>query len=723
MRIKVHQVVLLASVSLTAISSAEEAVHLPQDHPYQQELRAFMETLKAEDFEPDRSEVKVIESSNNPEEMFRTWLLVKDMPRVGRKRSAPSVNLPSEQLVLSSIESEKGVVKPWVWPEPATWLANWRYPGNPYRQSKAIKLRAFVTSAVDMIMMDRMQETEPEKGGNRSDYFAPHLAMYGYTYSGIKEALPEKAGAAFETGLKKLARRLIAWGPKAEETHFELLSAVGLWYACAATDDRELDREAERYVRQFFTTERFFNPAGYFTDQGGFDSNFNGMSLYFATWLAMASDWKFIRGPVEQAWRLRAYLCLPDPDGYVTGPSHFNTRTTTCPWRDEWHWPHRQKSAAMLTDEAAHLMSLPAAETLRAAPAALAGELTAQLRENPGYRPPEKLVSSLWKFRIWPNIAYFAMVNYAYDHYMKGFYSRRLKLEKKQSPLLKMPFRRKANFVRAFEKDFLVGKWSEFGVILHTGQVSGPAGKGYYEYPGPYGFGGGALSAFWTPKTGSVILGRRGGMGYEKNFDKIEDWRLWPTHAVSGMKADEKVFSSALLRKPAVDYDLKGSQATVRVTGTIPAVNFAQGKVLEGRVDYSRTFQLNSGRLQVETAVKGYVQDKVSELYEIIPVFLGDLSKQKETPPTTIGVQVGGKWRTATAEYREKVTSIRLKRFEGAVTIKFDRPRRVKLSPQDWRATYMTKVACRNILIDLLESGDQPVILRNAKISYEVGLE
>ena len=75
-------------------------------------------------------------------------------------------------------------------------------------------------------------------------------------------------------------------------------------------------------------------------------------------------------------------------------------------------------------------------------------------------------------------------------------------------------------------------------------------GKTYLEYPdAPYGLGGGTLSAFWTSTAGSAILGRRGGMnapgGKAFSFDRPDEWRNWPVHAVIGSTAGGKFFTSA----------------------------------------------------------------------------------------------------------------------------------------------------------------------------------
>jgi len=87
-------------------------------------------------------------------------------------------------------------------------------------------------------------------------------------------------------------------------------------------------------------------------------------------------------------------------------------------------------------------------------------------------------------------------------------------------------------------------------------------------------------------------------------------------------------------------------------------------------------FHLDDKGLRVETRVSGDGKDQITELYEVLPVFLREAALQPKATPTTIEFQAGGKWAPATAEYRDKVTAVKLTRFDGAVQIKFDQPRR-----------------------------------------------
>src|SRR4029078_13351775 len=105
-------------------------------------------------------------------------------------------------------------------------------------------------------------------------------------------------------------------------------------------------------------------------------------------------------------------------------------------------------------------------------------------------------------------------------------------LEKMQSPLVKSPFERGETFVRTFDNDFVVCRQAGFAAILHTGPGGFQAGDPkMHQFPGPMGLSGGQLSAFWTPSTGAVLLGQRGGMNHQKSVDVIDAARTGPTHA------------------------------------------------------------------------------------------------------------------------------------------------------------------------------------------------
>jgi len=139
---------------------------LPQDHEYQEVLRTFMATLTEKDFTHGVSEKLPLDSpvSADANYLYRHYILtLMHQPLVGTKRGCPAVNAPPTLFLLSSIETPKGVMQPMVWPETLMSFAQWDYPGNLYRNNRALKLRAFVGGAVVMIMFDNFAEQNDKK--------------------------------------------------------------------------------------------------------------------------------------------------------------------------------------------------------------------------------------------------------------------------------------------------------------------------------------------------------------------------------------------------------------------------------------------------------------------------------------------------------------------------------------------------------------------------------
>lgn len=703
---------------------------LPDEHQYQQELRKYLASLTAKDFEHGVTEpFSTPPGSLDPEDQYRHWILGRMLqPLVGSKRGMPFVNAPAKLFTLSEIETPTAVLRPPMWPEPAAFLVRWNYPGNPYYNSRAMKLRAFVSMCVHMMMGDDLIEHAPEIGANRTDKLTPALILMAHPYPAVRDVVPEGARQAYEIGLRKMTQRVLDWGPVEEDPQLDSIAPVALWLAGQALNDPKLNAEIEAFGRYVYADKSRFNPAGYFVDRGGIDLGYAGQTNFFMTWAALATHWPFAKEAVEKTHRLRAHLCLPEPDGRYFGPSHFQTRYSADAWKDQWEWgDYRDTAASFVTDEAIYLTKYPTAEELANAAPRRAQFLQGNIKENPlsgtrkGYLLNEEIANHPWSFRPWQTYNFPGMVSYAYEHYPRGAYAHRDKLEKEKSPLLRSPFMRDENFVREFGDAFTVIKRPSYSAIVHSGHIGeADENRGYSLYPGPYGFGGGQLSAFWTPATGSVILGRRGGMTREKNFDLLDDWRLWPVHAVSGMKVDGKIFSTARIPQPELKRELQKESGIVRVSAAIPKGMLGQPKVLEGRVQFGRTFELSADAVRVETKLQSSGQDTLKELYETIPVFLRDAAQQAKATPTIIEFLTGNNWIPATAEWNDKVTAVRLSRFEGVVQITFDQPRRLKLSANDWADTYLSRANCRNILIDLLESKDEPKVLHNVTVGYRI---
>lgn len=708
---------------------------LPQDHDYQRALVKYMSTLTEKDFAHGVTEPLSTKSTDgDPEYLYRNHILtMMNQPLIGTKRGTPAINAPPGLFVLSALESPKGVMKPPVWPETLMPFVQWKYPGNPYYDNRALKMRAFVTAAVMMMMMDADFEANPALG--RTDWYSYQLVYFGLPYAGFKDVLPPDVRKSYEAGLKRMGELVLSWGAKWEEPHADLTAPFALWCVARVIDDPTFTKAVEEFARKLYTDPNYFNPAGYWTFRGGIDMPFNGHANFFAVSTALASDWPFVKEALDRVYRLRAHLILPEPEGKPSGPSHFNSRISGPASIDQWAWGGaRDSAAAMVTDEAAHLIELPPMDVLRAAPAKRAGQFAFDIAENPVksgngsaqtpyvYLKNHEIASNPWQRRIWTTFNFPASVNPGHEFYRAGAFAHRQELEKKKSPFLKSPFERGESFLRTFGKDFVVCRQPTFAAILHTGPVGfQDASEKFHQFPGPMGLSGGQLSAFWTPATGSVVLGQRGGMNHQKSFDVIEAWRTWPNHSVSGVTADGVFFTSARIQKPEVAIDVAGAKGLVKVAGAIPAAIVGQEKTIKGKYDYARSFQIDDKGVSVETTIRGDGGEKVAELYETLPVYLRDAQTQPKATPTVIEFQVGGKWTPATDKFAAAVQAVRLTRFDGAVLVAFESPRRVKLSPTDWSDTFLSRGAARTVLVDLMEAGDFPRELKGMKkVSYRL---
>ncbi len=702
--------------------------NLPDAHDYQRVLRKYMATLTEKDFTHGVSGLVTDKTTDtDPEHLYRHYLMsMMHQPLIGTKRGYPAINAPPARFLLSSIETAEGVMHPPVWPETLVPFVQWKYPGNPYHNNRALKLRAFVTATVMMVMLDDYFDAVPTAG--RADRFSYQLVYFGLPYPGFKDALPADVQKAYESGLKRMGTRVLDWGIRGEDIHNDLHAPFGLFCVARAINDPAFTKSVEAYARKFYTNPEYFSPAGYWVQRGGPDIPFNGHANFFAVTTALATDWPFAKEALDRVYRLRGHLILPEPDGKFSGPSHFNSRLGGPASTDQWAWDGaRDTAAAMVTDEAAHLARRPTAEELRDAPGKRARAFAEHIRENGvngkgGFLKNDEIISYPWKWRVWMTYNFPASVNPGSEFYKPGAYAHQQELAKKNSPLLKSPFERGESFVRDFGKEFVVARQPGFAAILHTGPIgTQSADDGMRQYAGPMGLSGGQLSAFWTPTTGSVILGQRGGMSNDKSFDAVEAWRTWPNHSVSGVTANGVFFTSARIQKPETTIGNRRGTTKVEVAGTIPTTVVGQEKSIADKYDYTRSFSIDEKGVSVETIVRGDGKEQVAELYEVLPVYLRDAKEQAQATPTTIEFQVGDKWIPATDAFTENVKAVRLTRFKGAVVVTFDRLRRVKLSAVDWADTYLSRATARNVLIDLLECGDKPAALKQPRsVGYRI---
>lgn len=737
-------VVLAAALLLARVTPAAETVKLPQDHEYQVILRNYLATLNARDFEFPVAAVDFREQwFRDDESLHRMWVLAQSFPETIGLTLAP------ENFLLRTIESPEGIrirveghASPQnpgvgVHPEDTVWWSTWDYRGNPYHNSRAVRNRAFVVAAVDMIMLDKLHEsgTDWVKNSRRSDNLGGQLAWYAHVYRDVRRDLPDEVRTAYETGLVKFLDLLQEWGPTSVNDNMDTKALIAVAYLAATFREGPVVDKARAYAKR--ALERF-HPSGIIRDAGGLEASYNGCAAFNIAWATAVTPWPEFLAALRRMSDLKANLTLPEPDlKNFWGPSHFSSRTSLDVANDQWAVPPRDIAIAMHADEAIYLMFGGRYGRRPSWGVPPRAEMGGQIKEavdrvNAALKPSRERFQT-WAASYWPS----GKFNFAYDHYTPGFYGMLRGLQSERHPVCLPPMvRPDETFIRSFppqdmpgvaeaERDaFLVARFPDYGAIVYTGPI------GTHPY---MNFAGGCLSAFWTPGSGSVVLGRNGyPVEPEKARQSWADWRLWPSHAISGQTVSGDAFSSARIRRRVSDvhYEVGRHAATVTFSGPIGKQHdesrAAQNGCITGAVRYQRSMNLGPRGVVVETRLDSDGKDRVTDLCEIIPLALHDEQRQA-TPkdqsepavPHRVWFGVGEKVVEPGDEFVDGVTTVCVRRFYGDTLIRFVEPQRVRLG-EVWTTNYQSAMSLRNLLVDLLGGRPGPVPLPAVSIRYRI---
>ena len=361
--------------------------------------------------------------------------------------------------------------------------------------------------------------------------------------------------------------------------------------------------------------------------------------------------------------------------------------------QDQWSFYQRDVAAAMASPHAFYLAfggrSGRRPDYAVADPATMRARL-ASFMNRPAPEPSDR-TPPVWQETHWP----YRDINYAADYYRDGFYDRVVDALQDPAPQAKAPFEREGEtFLRNFADTFLVARYDHFGVILYTGPL------GWHPY---MNYGGGALSAFWTPAMGAVLLGHAAG---DHTRAPWPEWRSWPSHALSGATADGRAFSSARVRRRMLDvqYRIDQLQAEVIVAGPIGAQHdggrAVQDGAIRGDARYRRRFAVSPAGLEIETTWSYQGTDEIAELYESLPVYLRD-ARRDQAP--AIHFRADGRWIEGRAERVPGVDAVRVQRGDHSILIELDAARPVRLAPEVFEDDYMTRNRVHNVHICLLD--------------------
>ena len=668
------------------------AAPLPQDHEYQIALRDYLATLTEKDLTVELEPVRFVEEAF-PDENARAryWMLALG----GDIRLPNGGCAPARYFTLEAIEAGDAVNMSPKFANPLvlSWWAQWDYPGNPYHQSASLKRRALVSGAVDMMMLDQAHESGDTA---RSDYLGGNMIRFGYAYYVGRDVLPEPARKAYADGLIRMFEKLERWTPHGQGgSDLEFFQLVGMWYVGQSLGGDYPERALKR---AHLVIDQVTGDTGYEKHGDAFDVSYQGIALRFLTWAALLYEDPQIDAALHKMLVLKAYLSLPEPEGGLYGPTHFNTGTAADAPHDQWGGASRNISMAMIDDTAMYTARWLAPESDEA----MAERVRTFIEKLPLVQPYEAQPTP-WAEDHWQT-----PINYAFENYRPGFCERLVKLIAAEASILRPPFSRDEPFIHDLNNggEFLAAKIGGYGAVIHTGAIASKWSSGVS------GKSGGSLSAFWTPARGSAILGRtratQGDLSDEWTDENGRGPYAWAVHAITGRGKDGHYFSTSRIRDVESEYEILGTKrAVVDVQGDLAASSFDDPQdQLTGAARYSRQFLLKEDGLTITSGVEFEHPEEVAELWEIIPVFVG-----RDKPPSEITCRVDGQWQPI-GEAAVMADRVRLSKYGAYVDVVFEQPMPVRLGPEQQNTRAFGGAIMRNVMIDLTQADDHRIRYR-----------
>ncbi len=590
------------------------------------------------------------------------------------------------------------------------------------------------------------------------------------SYWAIRQGLPATAVAAFDRGFVRLAERLALWKAFVWPPQFNrsTIGAPGLFLVQHMTGSPVAMAAYEDYVGSLYSgPNAHFDPAGYFRDDGAWDSSYNGLNIQHTCRLArmelelgptsLVND---IVDACHQLSSLRAHLTVRDPDGqynYRTAPNLFNTRTAgdahgaqilhiASPFNaittnDPWAFPQLAGWDPLDTYEINHIA--PNAWGVDLNQAGRTARLTViqieggkNLTNHPWFNNnPPALTCSPQASNCYEGVQPWEAYNFGYyrpsyevllhQHYHQGGNTPLFQDwadELAQNPDLELyPVERPGDRVEVFDDDFLFAKEGELSSMIHVGRVEG----------GRKGFGGGGFSYLFDDDGGAVIYTRkRGSYGLPPVAEGASEWWRWAQHTVWLQSSAGALTSATHTDWPAATL-VPGTQSSVaKVSGNIPATStpFSTTTLpsLTAPVPYTRKFDISDDLVTVTTEVgPGNTADAFTDVVETLP--LNGLSYRYYGIPSGLGMaweqSINVEFETLSGTvypmngqqevWFDKVTKIRYRRLAGGIEIELDQPTRIKLADTYviWYAYNgspdgagsQSRTRTRNLVFDLLD--------------------
>ncbi len=623
--------------------------------------------------------------------------------------------LPLEQASLRPYESSElksGQI--WVPSHPTTanllgWLYARKQPWNPYAGDAQVARRAAIISLVDLLM-NREQIRyyhSGEEGCRQPALPGPHTGIYGFsltfnafTFLKVSEVLPSEVREAWAEGLRWLASALAHARPVGPE-NMQLSAPTGIYYVGLALDDAGLKKVAQERMSELLAQE--FSAAGYMRDAGVPDGSYNGISLHRLAEFWAISGSEGIARFLKSAYRLKEYLTLPEPNGTWISPSHFNARCQDGFDNDQYQG--REVMFAKEVPGAALFLSPRWAHD--STPETVREKIASALK---------KRFTRLATAKAWGQTAQGArphdwgmVLDLPYILYPEadGAELERIVQEHSQPVIL-----RQDRYTENLGNEFFVVRRPAYGAIFYSGPATaGDDGRTNYgnrlKGEGGYlmGLAGGGLSAFWTPLSGSLLLGRfTGREGYWRKDlagpDKlvIGGWEDWLNNQIVGETMEGKILSSS--RTPHPRSRLSPDGAKLEIKGVIPNALKKQGRITDAEVSYLRTYEFHDDAIACQLVIETNTPLEMKSLYEAIPIVVS-IGKDGEGPLSLRFLDSDGQPVEEIEGRRIGVKALELSRYKGTTRIDFQEPVTFAMKSVEITSRQRSWVRGRSFLIEL----------------------
>jgi len=481
------------------------------------------------------------------------------------------------------------------------WVYGSDLPGNPYYKKRGLLHRAMAASFLQYLAMNEAEEIiEPgvrlSADGNWQRYHLRYLSDGPTVLHYLGDDVSAEARALWCEAIRHQAERLAyfhQWG-----TSDWSVAALGHYFTAAVTQEERCDELWRRHVECLLGDgmggSQGLSAAGYFREHGRVDGGYNSMSSFYLGCLQQLSGETAILDALRRAWDLRAHLTLPEPDGKLSCPTSFNTRTVVGFPRSLY------PDAALLAgvvERAGDQMRRQTLESPAITWNVRTREETAAVAEHWAANPVEHWVPG----RVSGSFCIGGL----------------LASVSSDLPLLEpvpLPAETQDSFARNFGNDLVCVRRPTYYAILYIsprGDV--PATANVMQ--------GGGLSALWTPSCGTVVLSVKDGPWFNHAITGVTEHG----ETVSSSFANQEVkcggFVGAFAAAATTDTDVAlpaeedisiGGAATLTVTGEIPRTP----------LHYQRTYRFEEALISAETTVTARKDWACRALYEVIPYLL-----------------------------------------------------------------------------------------------------